>query len=82
MSGSPAARVRATTFWLALVIGLPSLATAYQVRFEAGQACTFALLVDVVGGAAIQVRKVRSVGHQTSGFDMLPRDVHRWQSRA
>ena len=59
MSGSPAARVRATTFGLALVIGLPSLATAYQVRFEAGQACTFALLVDVVGGDNRQVKEFK-----------------------
>ena len=51
--------VRATSFWLALVIGLPSLATAYQVPFDAGTACTFALLVDVVGGDNRQVKEFK-----------------------
>lgn len=51
--------VRAATFGVALVIGLPSLATAYQVPFEAGLACNFALLVDVVGGGNRQVKEFK-----------------------
>ena len=38
-------------------------------------------LVDIVGGAPEQVREVRSIGHQTSRFDVLPKAVHRRQSR-
>ena len=38
-------------------------------------------LVDIIGGAPEQVREVRSIGHQTSRFDELPKTVHRWQSR-
>ena len=39
-------------------------------------------LVDIVGGAPEQVREVWSIGHQTSRFDVLPKTVHRRQSRA
>ena len=38
-------------------------------------------LVDIVGGAPEQVREVWSIGHQTSRFDVLPKTVHRRQSR-
>ena len=38
-------------------------------------------LVDIVGGAAEQVRKVGSIGHQTFRFDQFPTDVNRRQSR-
>ena len=39
-------------------------------------------LVDIFGGTSEQVRGVWSIGHQTSRFDVLPRAVHRRQSRA
>src|SRR5438067_6389231 len=38
-------------------------------------------LVDIVGGAPVQVRLVWSIGHQTSRFDGLPGGVARRQSR-
>src|SRR5215472_18299318 len=37
-------------------------------------------LVDIIGGAPQQVGEVRSIGHQTSRFDVLPIKVHRRQS--
>jgi len=30
----------------------------------------------------VQVREVCSIGHQTCRFDVLPKPMHRWQSRA
>src|SRR5262245_6426795 len=39
-------------------------------------------LVDVVGGASVQVREVWSIGHESSRFDGLLDDVHRRESRA
>jgi hypothetical protein len=39
-------------------------------------------LVDIIGGAPVQVREVCSIGHQTCRFDVLPIPMHRWQSRA
>jgi hypothetical protein len=39
-------------------------------------------LVDKIGGAPILVGDAWSIGHQTSGFDILPETVHRRQSRA
>src|SRR5690242_19679069 len=38
-------------------------------------------LVDIVGGAPVQVRLVWSIGRQTSRFDDLPAGVTRRQSR-
>jgi hypothetical protein len=34
-------------------------------------------LVDKIGGAPILVGDAWSIGHQTSGFDILPETVHR-----
>ena len=39
-------------------------------------------LIDIIGGAPVQVREVCSIGHQTCRFDELPKPMHRWQSRA
>src|SRR5262249_22039981 len=39
-------------------------------------------LVDIVGGAPVQVREVCSIGHQASRFDVVVLAVHRRQSRA
>src|SRR2546421_1654230 len=42
----------------------------------------FRSLVDILGGAPVQVRAVWSIGHQTSRFNVLPKSPRRRQSRA
>src|SRR6516162_10523352 len=43
--------------------------------------CPAKNLVDIVGGAPPQIWEVRSVGHQPSRFDRVPRSRHRRQPR-
>src|SRR4051812_8433297 len=49
---------------------------------EVGRLCPAQNLVDKVGSAPEKVRGVRSIGHQTSRFDVLAKTEHRRQSRA
>src|SRR5262249_55065262 len=44
--------------------------------------CAAENLIDIIGGAPEQIWVVGSVGYQTSRFDVVPRTMHRWQSRA
>ena len=48
---------------------------------DVGGLCPAQNLVDEFGGAAEQVRYVCSIGHQTYRFEVLPKAVHRRQSR-
>src|SRR6516164_4458829 len=49
---------------------------------DVARLCSAQNLVDVVGSAPELVRQAWSVGHQPSSLDVLPKTVHRRQSRA
>src|SRR4029453_12363282 len=49
---------------------------------DVGGLYAFKDLVDIIARAPEQVREVWSIGRQTSCFDVLPKVIHRRQSRA
>src|SRR5262245_16986933 len=49
---------------------------------KVGGFCSAQNLVDIVASAPVQIQEIGSVGHHASGFDVLPGNVRRRESRS